>query len=64
MGVDDTIKSVQAAGETRGKLYQIHKELNLPYSWLKKLADGVIKNPQAKRIEKLSDYFQKEREST
>lgn len=60
MRVEETIQKVKEAGEVRGRIYQIHKELKLPYSWLIKLSYGQIKNPQAKRIEQLSEYFQKE----
>lgn len=60
MLVDETIKKVKQAGKTRGKLYQIHKQLELPYSWLTKLAAGQIKEPGAKRIEKLANYFKQE----
>ncbi|MCH2192049.1 MAG: hypothetical protein MK188_14085 [Gammaproteobacteria bacterium] len=62
MRVDETIKKVKEAGEVRGRLYQIHKELKIPYSWLKKLSYGHIENPQAKRIEKLAEYFQSEQQ--
>lgn len=60
MPVEETIKKVQQAGNERGKLYQIHKELDLPYSWLAKLSSGKIKEPGAKRIEMLAKYFQQE----
>ncbi len=62
MRVDETIAKVKEAGEVRGRLYQIHKELKIPYSWLKKLSYGDIENPQAKRIEKLAEYFQSEQQ--
>lgn len=61
MPVEETIKKVQQAGKTRGKLYQLHKDLNLPYSWLAKLAAGEIKEPGASRIEKLAKYFQQDK---
>ena len=61
MRVDETISKVKEAGEVRGKLRQLHKELDIPYSWLKKLSYGAIENPQAKRIEKLAEYFQSQK---
>ena len=32
------------------------------YSWLTKLAQGVIREPSVNRIQRLYDYFQKDRQ--
>lgn len=60
MSVDETIRKVIEAGKVHGKLYQMHKQIGLPYSWLKKLSYGEISDPGSKRIEKLKAYFEQE----
>jgi hypothetical protein len=43
--------------ERKGSWPQIEKETGLDYSWLSKLARGVIDDPGVKKIGKLAVYF-------
>ncbi len=41
----------------KGDWPQIGKDTGMPYSWLSKLARGLIDDPGVKKIEKLARYF-------
>jgi len=41
----------------KGQWERISRDVDVPYSWLTKLAYGKIKNPGVERIEKLDSYF-------
>lgn len=43
--------------ERKGSWPQIEKDTGMPYSWLSKLARGLIDDPGVKKIEKLARYF-------
>lgn len=43
--------------ERKGNWPQIEKDTGMPYSWLSKLARGLIDDPGVKKIEKLARYF-------
>jgi predicted transcriptional regulator len=43
--------------ERKGSWMHIAKDTGMPYSWLSKLARGVIDDPGVKKIEKLASYF-------
>lgn len=56
---DEILKKLKDSSQSRGSIAKISQETGLPYNWLYKFAKGGIPSPQAKRIEILSDYFEK-----
>ena len=43
--------------ERKGGWPQIEKDTGTPYSWLSKLARGLIDDPGVKKIDRLARYF-------
>lgn len=43
--------------KSENDLMQLWKNTDIPYFWLRKVANGDIKNPGVKRIQYLHEYF-------
>lgn len=57
MKTENVITKLKDLSTKRGALVTIHKDTDLPLSWLRKVARGNIPDPGSKRIDILKDYF-------
>jgi len=57
MGTSELDFVLRQLQERKGGWPQIEKDTGMPYSWLSKLARGLIDDPGVKKIEKLARYF-------
>ena len=57
MGTSELDFVLRQLQERKGRWPQIEKDTGMPYSWLSKLARGLIDDPGVKKIEKLARYF-------
>lgn len=57
MNTNQVILELEKAHGQRGRIREIHRDTGIPFDWLYSVAKGRVKNPQARRIEVLKEYF-------